>query len=271
MIGKSDSEDKDGSTTFFFLAGDEHDIIANFEFINEDNKYDDVADKIDISNNVVTDVYHSGGDVVLQINDSSDYLTIKDAYGKDFRINNLVAKVDRNITYDGLANYYVADGGSSLIVDSSIGSAEIWLDNSHGTTFIGNINKIDASAVTGETSLVGNANDNTIIAGQGDASLWGGFSPTDDLLIGGESHNTFFYCLSNGNDTIKGVTEGDKVILSTVTLDQITETKITADSVSIDFIDGGSLQINGNSNVTYQLADGSKYSANQERLEWESK
>ena len=110
-----------------------------------------------------------------------------------------------------------------------------------------------------------------IIAGQGDASLWGGFSLTDDLLIGGESHNTFFYCLSNGNDTITRVNKGDKVILSTVTLDQITGTKITADSVSIDFIDGGSLQINGNSDVTYQLADGSKYSANQERLEWESK
>lgn len=271
MIGKSGSEDKDGSTTFFFLAGDEHDIIANFEFINEDNKYDDVADKIDISNNVVTDVYHSGGDVVLQINDSSDYLTIKDAYGKDFRINNLIAKVDRNIAYDGLANYYVADGGSYLIVDSSIGSAEIWLDNSHGTTFIGNISKLDASAVKGETSLVGNEFNNTIIAGQGDSSMWGGSSNSNDMLIGGESRNTFFYCLGNGNDTITGINDGDRIILSTVTLDQITGTNITAEGVSINFADGGSLQINGTANTTYQLADASRYSANHERLQWEMK
>lgn len=271
MIGKSGSEDKDGSTTFFFLAGDEHDIIANFEFINEDNKYDDVADKIDISNNVVTDVYHSGDDIVLQINDSSDYLTIKDAYGKDFRINNLVAKVDKNIAYDGLANYYVADGGSSLTVDSSIGSAEIWLDNSHGTTFIGNISKLDASAVKGETSLVGNEFNNTIIAGQGDSSMWGGSSNSNDMLIGGESCNTFFYCLGNGNDTITGINNGDRIILSTVTLDQITGTNITAEGVSINFADGSSLQINGTANITYQLADASRYSANHERLQWEMK
>ena len=271
LFGKSDSENKDGFTTFFFNSGDDHDTIADFEFITQDNRDDGTADKIDIANNVVTDVYRFGSDVVLQINDSSDYLTIKDAFGKDFQINNLIAKVDRNIAYDGLANYYVADGGSSLTVDSSVDNAEIWLDNSHCTIFIGNIRTLDASAVEGETSLVGNANDNTIIAGKSDASLWGGFSPADDLLIGGNSHNTFFYCNGNGHDTIQGTNNGDSVILSDISLNQITRTKITADAVSIDFIDGGSLQINGSSDITYQLADGSKYSANHERLEWDSK
>jgi Ca2+-binding RTX toxin-like protein len=271
LFGKSDSENKGGFTTFFFNSGDDHDTIADFEFITQDNRDGGTADKIDIANNVVTDVYRSGSDVVLQINDSSDYLTIKDAYGKDFQINNLIAKVDRNITYDGLANYYVADGGSSLTVDSSVDSAEIWLDNSHGTTFIGNIRTLDVSAVEGETSLVGNANDNTIIAGKSDASLWGGFSPADDLLIGGNSHNTFFYCNGNGHDTIQGTNNGDSVILSDISLNQITGTKITADAVSIDFINGGSLQINGSSDITYQLADGSKFFANHERLEWNYK
>lgn len=271
LFGKRGSENKDGFTTFFFNSGDEHDTIADFEFITQDNRDEGIADKIDISDNAVTDVYHSGSDVVLQINNSKDYLTIKDAFGKDFQINNLIAKVDRNITYDNLANYYVADGGSSLTVDSSVDSAEIWLDNSHDTTFIGNIRTLNASAVEGNTSLVGNANDNTIIAGQGDASLWGGFSPADDLLIGGNSHNTFFYCNGNGHDTIQGTNNGDSVILSDISLNQITGTKITADAVSIDFIDGGFLKINGSSDITYQLADGSKFSANHERLEWYSK
>ena len=54
----------------------------------------------------------------------------------------------------------------------------------------------------GNTSLVDNELNNTIIAGQGDASLWCGFSPDDDLLIGGNSRNTFFYRMGNGNDTI---------------------------------------------------------------------
>lgn len=221
--------------------------------------------------NEITEVFRSGDDVVLQINNSNDYLRIKDAVGKDFRINNLVAKVDENIHFDGIANCYVAVGGSSLIVDSSVSNAEIWLDDSHGTTFIGYTRTLDASAVEGNTSLVGNELNNTIIAGQGDASLWGGFSPDDDLLIGGNSRNTFFYCMGNGNDTIQGTNDKDFVILSDVSLDQIIETSISADSVSIRFTDGGSLQIQGTADITYQLADGSKYSASHERLEWDNR
>ena len=176
-----------------------------------------------------------------------------------------------NLAYDGLANCYVAKGVSSLTVDSSVGSAEIWLDSSHGTFFLGEIRTLDASAVEGNTSLVGNEFNNTIIAGQGDASLWGGFTNSDDLLQGGTGKNTFFYCTGNGRDTVSGVNDGDEVILSTVMLDQIISTNITADAVSINFIDGGSLTVNGRKEVTYQLADGSKYFASHERLEWISK
>ena len=273
LIGKGGSSNKDGRTTFFFLAGDGHDVIYDFEFCAPDKRYSGIADKIDITEaNAVTDVFLSGDDVVLQINDSNDYLRIKDAVGKDFHINNLIAKVDRkNLAYDGLANCYVAKGISSLTVDSSVGSAEIWLDSSHETFFLGEIRTLDASAVDGRTSLVGNEYDNTIIAGQGDSSLWGGFSSSNDLLVGGNSRNTFFYCMSNGNDTIQGTNDKDFVILADVSLDQIIETSITADSVSIRFNDGGSLQIQGTSDVTYQLADGSKYSANHQRLEWDSR
>ena len=273
LIGKGGSTDKSGSTAFFFLAGDGHDVICDFEFCAPDKKYSGTADRIDITEaNAVTDVFLSGNDVVLQINDAEDYLRIKDAIGKDFHINNLIAKVDRkNLAYDGLANCYVAKGVSSLTVDSSVDSAEIWLDSSHGTSFLGEIRTLDASAAKGNTSLVGNEFDDTIIAGQGDASLWGSSSATDDLLIGGNSHNTFFYCNGNGNDTIQGINDGDKVILSDILLDQIIGTNITADAVAINFIDGGSVQINGSANVTCQLADGSKYSANHETFNWDSK
>ena len=195
-------------------------------------------------------------------------MIIKDAVGKDFRIGDLVAKVDSNISYDGLANCYVATGGSSLTVDSTVESAEIWLDNSHDTTFIGNIRTLDASAVKGNTSLVGNDFNNTIIAGQGDSSLWGGSSTSNDLLIGGAGKNTFFYLQGNGRDTVQGVRDGDEIILDNLTLDQISEANITAGGVMINFIDGGSLTINGTADVTYQLADGSKYSADHQSLEW---
>lgn len=270
LIGKGNSADKDGRTTFFFFAGDGRDVISDFTFLTPNNRYDGIDDRINVGDSDINDAYSAGNNVVV-VFDQNSYLILEDAVGKDFRIANMIAKVDRNIAYDGLANCYVASGGSSLTVDSTVKSAEIWLDNSHETQFFGTIRTLDASAVEGNTSLVGNEFDNTIIAGQGDSSLWGGFASSNDLLIGGNSRNTFFYCMGNGNDTVQGTNDKDFVILSDVSLDQIIETSITADSVSIRFNNGGSLQIQGTSDVTYQLADGSKYSANHQRLEWDSR
>ena len=141
--------------------------------------------------------------------------------------------------------------------------AEIWLDGSHGKIFVGNIRILDATNSDGKNTLAGNDLDNTISAGKGDASLWGGNG--DDLLIGGEGQNLFFY--TDGNDTIQGANDGDAVILSTATLEQISGTSITANGAAINFKDGGSLQINGSADITYQLADGSKYSANHQNSE----
>ena len=270
LIGKGNSADKEGRTTFFFFAGDGHDVISDFTFLTPDNRYDGIDDKIDVGDSNINNAYRAGNNVVL-VFDQDSYLILEDAVGKDFRIADMIAKVDRNIAYDDLANYYVASGGSSLTVDSSVDRAEIWLDNSHGTQFFGNIRTLDASAVEGNTSLVGNEFDDTIIAGQGNSSLWGGFASSNDLLIGGNSRNTFFYCMGNGNDTIQAVNDGDFVILSDISLDQIISTNITAGAVSINFIDGGSLEINGFADVTYQIADGSKFSANHENLNWDSK
>ncbi len=119
----------------------------------------------------------------------------------------------------------------------------------------------------GNTSLVGNDLDNTILAGNGDSSLWGG-NAGNDLLIGGAGKNTFFYTNGNGSDTIAGANNGDVVYLSQVTLEQIASSNITADAVTLNFKDGGSLQVNSNADITYQLADGSKFSANHAQAVW---
>ena len=139
-----------------------------------------------------------------------------------------------------------------------------------GKTFVGDIRTLDASTSTGKAELAGNDLDNTILAGNGDASLWGG-NGGDDLLVGGAGKNTFFYTNGNGNDTIQGANAGDVVNLSQVTLEQIASTNITADNVAINFKDGGSLQINSNVDITCQLADGAKYSADHEQSAWIAK
>ena len=134
----------------------------------------------------------------------------------------------------------------------------------------GYIKVIDARQSNANAELAGNNNDNVIFAGTGETSLWGGFGG-NDLLVGNSSKDSFYYGIGNGNDTIQNVSDGDNVILLDVSLDQIIDANITADAVTIKLNNGGSLQINGSADVTYQLADGSKYSANQQQLEWQTR
>jgi len=245
-----------GTTEFIFDKNSGRDVIQNFNF-------DD--DKINVGNETITAVnVNSSGAVRMEISGDA-VLTLNDAQGKNFKINNFVALVDKNLTYNAEANYFVAtERNATLTVGES---AEIWLDNSHGKYFSGDIRTLDASTAEGKTSLVGNDLDNTILAGNGDSSLWGG-SGGNDLLVGGTGKNTFFYTNGNGNDTIASAKDGDIVYLSQVTLEQISSSNITADAVTLNFKDGGSLQVNSNADITYQLADGSKFSANHAQAVW---
>lgn len=156
--------------------------------------------------------------------------------------------------YNGELNINLAEGSGTI-------GAEI-------ATFKG-FDKFQAG--NGYSTLIGNEENNTLIAGRGYSSLWGGSSVSDDLLIGGNSENTFFYCIGNGKDTIQSTNNGDLVMLSDISMEQIISAGITSNSVALNFADGGSLQVNGSKNVTYQLDDGSKFSANHQSLNWESK
>ena len=104
-----------------------------------------------------------------------DWITLENAQGKTFRINEFVAQVDENISYDDAANYFLATAKNASVTVGE--EAEIWLDGSldgsHGKSFIGNIKTLDATTFDGKNTLAGNALDNVISAGAGDASLWG--------------------------------------------------------------------------------------------------
>ncbi len=261
LISSSQNETltSNGTTEYIFDKDSGRDVISNFDFD---------GDKINVGTNAVTNVrIDKAGGVRMEIGGSA-VLTLADAQGKNFKINNFVAVADENLTYNAAANYFVATAQNATLTVGE--SAEIWLDGSHGKTFDGDIRTLDASTAQGKTSLAGNDLDNRIFAGQGDATLWGG-NGGDDLLVGGTGKNTFYYLQGNGNDTIASAHDGDIVYLSTVTLDQISGTSITGDAVSINFKDGGLLQVNSNANVTYQLADGSKFSANHAQAAWIAK
>lgn len=236
-----------GTTEYIFDKDSGRDVLTNFNF-------DD--DKINVGTNAVTDVrINNAGGVRMEIGGSA-VLTLADAQGKNFKINNLVAKADKNLTYDDEANYFVATTqNATLSVGADISDAKIWLDGSQGKTFVGDIRTLDASNSTVKAELAGNDLDNKIFAGKGDASLWGG-NGGNDLLVGGAGKNTFYYTTGNGSDTISGANAGDVVYLTQVSLDQISGASVTNNIATINFVDGGQLTINDAANCNFVLTQG---------------
>lgn len=77
LFGKSSSENKDGFTIFFFNSGDDHDTIADFELIIQDNRDEGIADKIDITSNIVPAMMSSCKSMTPAITSLSRTLLVK--------------------------------------------------------------------------------------------------------------------------------------------------------------------------------------------------
>ena len=276
MVGNN-SEEKDGVTTFFYTGNDGRDTITNFNFMASAEDYN--SDIISLpGGNVVSDVYMSGNDVVMGINgNADDYLTLQEAAGQDFKINDRIAKVDNNTTFDNLADFYVLKANNATMsVGADIGDAQIWLDDrqtgEHGVIYHGEIKYLNASNATGNTTLVGNDLDNVITGGKAANSIWGGYGMSNDTLVGGSGHNTFFFGYNNGNDTITSANAGDVIDLSSIALEEIAGTTVTAGGTKIELTDGSSLDIQSNAaDVEYKLIDGSKYTADHGAGHWTKK
>ena len=277
MVGSADSENKDGVTTFFYMDKDGRDTITNFAFMTSANDYN--ADIISLpAGNVVSDVYMSGNDVVMGINGNpDDYLRLQNAVGQDFKINDRIAKVDKQGAFDNLADFYVINASNATMsVGPDIGDAQVWLDDrktgAHGIIYHGEIKYLDASTANGNNTLVGNDLDNVIYGGLGSNSIWGGYGMSRDTLIGGKGRNTFFMGVNNGNDTITSVNAGDIIDLTTVRLEEIAGTTVTSSGTKIEFTDGSSLEVQGNAaDVEYRMIDGSRYTADHNAGHWNKK
>ncbi|MBD3878819.1 MAG: hypothetical protein SR1Q5_03935 [Quinella sp. 1Q5] len=269
------SSDKQGSTSFHFLANDGNDTITNFDFMSSASEYY-TSDVVRLSG--TTDVTLNDRDVVIQINNSAnDYLTLTEAKGKAFRVNDdLVAKVDKNVSFDGFTNCYVAGGSkATLTVDKGMGNVNLWLSDTsvsrHGTMFYGDFKEINALYANGFNTLAGNSSENLIIGGTGSNSIWGGAGSANDTLVGGAGHNEFFFCAGNGHDVISYAHSGDVVNMYEVTLDQVAKAQITRDGVFVELTDGSKLDIQSKNGVEYRLADGSAWTANHTNRTWNKK
>ena len=264
-------DDKNGSTEFFFDK--DRATITGFEFT--DGKSIN-PDKINTGAQGVEGVGVNGDDVYVELFNGGR-LMIEGAAGKDFAIANdygdVVAQIsDGDLTYDGRANYFstTTKSRAKLEVSSEVDNAEVWLNNGRSDEFHGNIYELDASAVEGNATLVGNDFDNVITAGKGNNSLWGGSSASNDTLIGGDGKDLFWYEMGNGNDVIQGAGSNDSVNLYGITVDMLT-TEVTSDSITLKFNNGQTLKLDTNDGTTFQLADGSNWNYDKSDNSWKTK
>ncbi|MBR5914177.1 MAG: hypothetical protein IKZ58_07445 [Selenomonadaceae bacterium] len=282
-VGSDLESVKSAATTFFYMNGDGKDLIKDFTFFTEDTK--DVADKLNFATSQVADVQISGNNVIVSLNNESDKLTIENAAGKDVRVEygnlgasqSLTAQIQNtSIDFDGYATYYRATGkNASVIANSTLTSANIWLNNDANNsknTFVGDIKYLNASNVEGKATLVGNANDNVIIASKDGSTMWGSDQGGNDTLYGGEGADTFIYGKNNnGNDIINNADGSDIVNFSDTNLEDIlTADIVNSNKVVVTMKDSkNTLTVNGNitAGTQFKLADGSTWVVDSTR-EW---
>ena len=95
-----------GTTEYIFDKGNGRDLIQNFNFDE---------DKINVGTNAVTNVrIDKAGGVRMEIG-YNGWLTLENAQGKNFKINNFVAIADENLTYNAEANYFAAKPSAAIL------------------------------------------------------------------------------------------------------------------------------------------------------------
>ena len=126
---------------------------------------------------------------------------------------------------------------------------------------------VDGRSYSQAEILIGGDNaDNQIYAGSGGSSLWGGNGGAD-TLVGGSGYDEFFYSVGSGNDVVQNANSNDVINLLGVSLSQISGVNVNLNEVNINFNDGGSLRVEGNSNVGYRL-ENQIYVCNQSTGQW---
>lgn len=275
--------DKRGSTEFIISGTNNgaQTTISNFEFIENDGDNQATFDNLNLGmsgGNEVIDLKTDGDDLAILVRGSSgavEKITLKDAAGKEFLVDRgqetetvaQIAASEVSIN-NSCVDFYLATEKNATVKIGDVQSAKVWLEspeNSDGVEFVGDFSVIDARGSEAEVELAGNDAANTIYGGLGYASMWGGAGNANDLMVGGTAHNEFYYEVGNGNDTILGSLDGDIIHLG-ATLEQIDFDGTTMDEggIVVKFNDGGKLNIDGNSEVSFSFDDGTTVKANRE-------
>ena len=232
---------------------------------NIDNHVTTITDNsvTDNSINVISQgsaFVYSGGDKVIdnykagdKIKLTADYQGI-DLEGDSFFVKSSTGQLEIQNSRDKFVEYTAEDEGEPI--------AYTYVASGSGD--------IDGRGKSQAEIMIGGDNaDNQMYAGEGASSLWGG-NGGNDVMIGGEGYTEFVYAIGSGNDVVQNSVESDMINLLGVSLEQITNVDVNIGEVNINFVDGGSLKVEGNTGVGYKLGD-VVYTVNQSTGEWSTK
>ena len=224
----------------------------------------DVTNVTTVDNSVVIikegDTYtYNGGDKVINNYQEGEKIALaSDFQGTEIRDNSFVIKSSTgDLEIENARDKFIdyTDSEGNKLATSYVASSEGTVDGS---------DKAEYQVMIGAEN-----SDNQLIAGNAGSSLWGG-EGGNDVLTGGDGADEFVYKPGSGSDVIQNANGADVVNLDGVSLDQITDVSINVGEVNAKFADGGSLKIEGDSNVGYKLGD-AVYQVNQETGEWSAK
>ncbi len=252
--------------TYFYTTGDGKDTVTGASWGTSDS--DDVLYFKDVN---LASIKNDGKTTTFNMADSSDKLTVS-----GLKANSAVkftndgetikqAKIGvsgkaNSWTYEDSVDMYLGGKKNSLTVS---GDAEVWLAGNDGKTYE-DVAKVDASTSTGTVVIAGTTNNELLIAGKGDSSLWGGLGGSNDTLKGSAVGSTdYYFGNGEGNDVITNTSSDDKVLLYNVSGENIKSLEKGSGELTITLTDGSSLTVKGMSSSSsvnqFQLADGSKW------------
>lgn len=261
----------DTKTEFFFMNGSGKDTIQGFltgETADVVNFFGSGLGSIvrsDASNVVVTT--SDGSKLTIGQATSSDDAKINWVNGAASGVAKIASSVGGTLSYESDVTQYIgASRKDTLTVATTDGSAvNMWLDGSQGVAY-SDIDIIDASGNTGNTTIAGSAIAETITGGTGNASLWGGNGKDADVLNATSGSTTmFFYGQNQGNDVING-SANDMVNLYGLNLADVKSANIENSRVVFTTTANDTVTVNGVQ--TFQLADGTKWKADYTTNQW---
>ena len=218
------------------------------------------------------DYFYSGGyQTISSYNESKSIAFATALQGFDVAGDNVsIYASDGTLEIQDVRGKYVTYGDSAgnLFAYSYTGIAggNSTVDNYYQTIDVRskqNISGLYGVIVGGE-----NMND-AIYAGNGGSSLWGG-EGGNDTLIGGDGADEFVYKLGGANDVIQNAGDNDVVNLAGIEISNIRSAQVTSDLISATFSDGGSIRIEGSSNVGVKLG-GWTFAADRSTGGWTTK